>query len=64
MDVFDKSGDGALQINEFVTVDRFRNQLEALAREEKRLAAEAEQEAKKSVQKISLHNFMLQDLNN
>lgn len=46
MDVFDKSGDGALQLDEFVTVDRFRNQLESLAREEKRLAVEAEIEAK------------------
>lgn len=44
---FDASGDGALQLNEFVTMDQFRNKLEALSREEKQLAAEAKQRAKK-----------------
>mmetsp|Transcript_50217 Transcript_50217/g.92860 ORF Transcript_50217/g.92860 Transcript_50217/m.92860 type:complete len:256 (+) Transcript_50217:1294-2061(+) len=47
MEVFDTSGDGALQPDEFVTIDRFRNQLDALTREEKRLALEAAEEAKK-----------------
>lgn len=42
----DKSGDGTLKLNEFVTVDQFRNRLEALAREEKRLADEAVKSAK------------------
>lgn len=46
MQEFDKSGDGVLQLDEFVGVDRFRNQLEALAREEKRLAQEAAKQAK------------------
>lgn len=41
MKEFDASGDGALQLDEFVGVDRFRNKLEALAREEKELAIEA-----------------------
>ena len=42
MEAFDASGDGALQIDEMVTIDRFRNKLESLVREEKRLALEAE----------------------
>jgi len=39
---FDDSGDGALQLDEFVGVDRFRNKLEEFSREEKRLASEAQ----------------------
>mmetsp|Transcript_23257 Transcript_23257/g.56111 ORF Transcript_23257/g.56111 Transcript_23257/m.56111 type:complete len:413 (+) Transcript_23257:193-1431(+) len=63
MDVFDTSGDGALQLDEFVTVDRFRNQLEALAREEKRLASEAEQESKRQEQEALLAQAKLEFLN-
>ena len=65
MDVFDKSGDGALQLDEFVTVDRFRNQLESLAREEKRLAYEAAlrtyndlQQGKKQDEESSTFNWI------
>jgi hypothetical protein len=42
---FDATGDGVLKIEEMVTVDQFKNKLDALAREEKALARE---EAKKS----------------
>lgn len=63
MEVFDKSGDGALQIDEFVTVDKFRNQLEALAREEKRLEAEAIQESKRQEQEALLAEAKLEFLN-
>mmetsp|Transcript_11886 Transcript_11886/g.26020 ORF Transcript_11886/g.26020 Transcript_11886/m.26020 type:complete len:395 (+) Transcript_11886:105-1289(+) len=63
MDVFDKSGDGELQLDEFVTVDRFRNQLEALSREEKRLASEAEQESKRQEQEALLAEARLEFLN-
>mmetsp|Transcript_24588 Transcript_24588/g.48892 ORF Transcript_24588/g.48892 Transcript_24588/m.48892 type:complete len:399 (+) Transcript_24588:180-1376(+) len=63
MDVFDKSGDGALQIDEFATVDKFRNQLENLAREEKRLAAEAEKEAKLEKEKALLAEAKMNFLN-
>jgi len=45
MKAFDESGDGALQLDEFVTVDQFRNKLDALVREEKALAAQAKKEA-------------------
>ena len=63
MEVFDKSGDGALQLDEFVTVDRFRNQLEALFREEKRLAGEAVQESKRREQEALLAEAKLEFLN-
>ncbi len=46
MDEFDARGDGALQIDEFVTIDQFRNRLEALVREEKENAMEAKKKAK------------------
>jgi len=47
MKEFDASGDGKLQLDEFVTIDQFRNRLEALSREERRLAVEAQKNAKK-----------------
>jgi hypothetical protein len=37
---FDKSGDGKLQLDEFAGVEKFRNRLEALARDEKATAIE------------------------
>jgi len=46
MDDLDASGDGALQINEFITIDQFRNRLEALVREEKQNAMDAKEKAK------------------
>ena len=46
MESFDDSGDGALQIEEFVTLEKFRNTLEALAREEKQIALEEAKLAK------------------
>lgn len=63
MNVFDKSGDGALQPDEFVTVDKFRNQLESLAREESRLAAEAGLESKRQEQEALLAEARLEFLN-
>ena len=42
---FDTSGDGVLQLDEFVGVEKFRNKLEALARDEKKLALEAKKAA-------------------
>lgn len=46
MDAFDKSGDGALQLDEFVGVDQFRNRLDALARDERAQALEKAKLAK------------------
>jgi len=51
---FDTSGDGALQLDEFVGVDKFRNRLELLSQEEKRLAAEAQKLAIKEKEEAAL----------
>jgi len=63
MKEFDASGDGALQLNEFVTLDQFRNKLEALSREEKRLAVEAKQRAKKEEEEAKFAVAKLEILN-
>ena len=63
MEAFDASGDGALQLDEFVGVDRFRNKLEALAREEKELAAEAQRQAKLEEEEAALAQARLEILN-
>jgi len=46
MDSFDKSGDGALQINEFKGVDAFKIKLEGLLRDEREAALKAQAQAK------------------
>jgi hypothetical protein len=54
MKEFDGTGDGVLKLDEFVGVDQFRNRLEALSREEKRLAAEAKKMAQKETEVSAL----------
>jgi hypothetical protein len=44
MNIFDTSGDGALQLSEMPPLEKFRNTLESLRREEKRLAEEAKKQ--------------------
>lgn len=63
MKEFDASGDGALQLDEFVTIDQFRNKLEALSREEKRLAAEAKKMAQKEAEIAALAQAKIAILN-
>jgi len=63
MDKFDVSGDGYLQLEEMVSVDQFRNQLEAFSREEKRLAREAAIEAEKEEEASRLAEAKLAILN-
>lgn len=46
MAAFDKTGAGSLQLEEFVSLDRFKNRLDQLARDEKAMALEKEKEAK------------------
>lgn len=60
---FDESGDGRLQLDEFVGVDQFRNKLEALSREEKRLAAEAKKMAQKEAEVAKLLQTKMEILN-
>lgn len=63
MKAFDDSGDGALQLDEFVTENIFRNKLEAFVREEKELAAKAEQEAKLAAEAQALAEARMNFLN-
>lgn len=63
MKAFDASGDGALQLDEFAGVDVFRNKLEALARDEKELAKQAENEAKLEQEKAALAEARVNFLN-
>lgn len=63
MKEFDASGDGALQLDEFVAIDQFRNKLEALSREEKRLAAEAKKMAQKEAEIAALAQAKIAILN-
>lgn len=63
MKEFDASGDGALQLDEFAGVDRFRNRLELLAQEEKRLAAEAQKQAQVEEEAAALAMAKLEILN-
>jgi len=54
MTEFDTSGDGALQRDEFVSVERFRNRLEGIIRDEKEAASEAKKQAKVEQEKAVL----------
>jgi hypothetical protein len=46
MEGFDISGDGKLQLSEFVGIDKFRNKLESLDRDEKQMALDANKKQK------------------
>jgi len=64
MNKFDMSGDGYLQLEEMVSVDQFRNQLEAFSREEKQMAKEAGLSAQKEeeeAKRIELRTELLND---
>lgn len=63
MKEFDASGDGALQLDEFVGVNVFRNKLELLAQEEKRLAVEAQEKAKREEAEAALALAKVEILN-
>eukprot|EP00538_Stauroneis_constricta_P009140 CAMPEP_0119548306 /NCGR_PEP_ID=MMETSP1352-20130426/2251_1 /TAXON_ID=265584 /ORGANISM="Stauroneis constricta, Strain CCMP1120" /LENGTH=396 /DNA_ID=CAMNT_0007593531 /DNA_START=252 /DNA_END=1442 /DNA_ORIENTATION=+ len=63
MEDFDVSGDGALQLDEFVGMDKFRNKLEALAREEKKQALDAAKEAQLAAEKAVLAQAKLELIN-
>lgn len=63
MKEFDASGDGVLQLDEFVGVDIFRNKLELLAQEEKRLALKAKEKAKREEAEAALAVAKVEILN-
>lgn len=60
---FDKSGDGNLQLDDFVNVEQFRNRLDSLAREEKALARQATEEAKRQQDAVKLVQAQLELIN-
>ena len=63
MEEFDASGDGALQLDEFVSVDKFRNRLEVLIRDEQDVAREAAKQAKLDAEVAALTEARLEMLN-
>ena len=63
MEDFDKSGDGALQLDEFVGVDVMRNRLDSLVRDEKALALEMAKAAKLEEEAVQLLQAQLEMLN-
>jgi HPt (histidine-containing phosphotransfer) domain-containing protein len=63
MEDFDVSGDGKLQLDEFVGVDKFRNKLEMLVREEKQMALDAKKTAKLEAEMAKLAEARLSLIN-
>jgi Chloroplast import apparatus Tic20-like/EF-hand domain pair len=60
---FDKTGDMVLDRNEFVAVEQFRNRLDALVREEKALARQAQEEAKQQEAAVKFIQAQLELIN-
>jgi hypothetical protein len=63
MEGFDVSGDGKLQLDEFVGVDKFSNKLEGLAREEKQMALDSKKTAQKEAEMAQLAEARLSIMN-
>ena len=63
MSKFDSNGDGVLQLEEFVTVDQFSNQLDALIREEKAVALEQSKQAEREEEERRLLEMKMAILN-
>jgi len=64
MKTFDDSGDGELQPNEFVTIDKFRNKISEFARKEKLLVSEAKKIAIKEAENAKMAEAVMEQLNN
>lgn len=63
METFDKSGDGKLQMDEFVGINQLRNQLDALARDEKAKALEASKAAEEEKAKAAMEAQLVELIN-
>jgi hypothetical protein len=63
MEGFDVSGDGKLQLDEFVSVNKFSNKLEGLAREEKQMALDSKKAAQKEAEMAQLAEARLSIMN-
>lgn len=60
---FDRNGDGVLQLEEFVSVDQLKNQLDALVREEKTIALEKSKQAEKEEEERRLQEMRMAMVN-
>ena len=60
---FDKNMDGVLQMDEFVSVETFRNQLDALVREEKAIALEETKAAQQQEEIQKIRDMQLSIIN-
>ena len=60
---FDQSGDGALQPEEFVTIEMLRNKLDAIARDEKAAALEMKKKAKLEEEALKFMQAQMEILN-
>jgi hypothetical protein len=63
VDKFDQNGDGILQMNEFVSVDKMRNQLDALIREEKGIELEESKRVQQAEESEKLREMRVAILN-
>lgn len=63
INVFDESGDGILQQDEFVTIETFRNKLIEMELEEKALASKAKMEAQIEFEKSKAMKEVLEQIN-
>lgn len=63
MENFNKTGDGTLKIDEFVSLEQFRNRLDALVREEKAMAHKATDEAKQQDEASKLIQAQIELIN-
>ena len=63
MEEYDVNGDGVLQLDEFVSVDMFRNRLEALIRDEQSVAREAGNQAKSDAAAVALTEARMKTMN-
>ena len=60
---FDVNGDGALQLEEFVGVDRFRNKLDALVREERDMVRKEAKNAREQAEAAQLQQRQMELVN-
>eukprot|EP00980_Cylindrotheca_fusiformis_P000283 scaffold66_cov115-Cylindrotheca_fusiformis.AAC.15 len=63
VDKFDQNGDGKLQMNEFVSVDKLRNQLDSLIREEKAIELSESKRVQQAKESEKLKEMLVSIIN-